>query len=88
MTTPTQLAKSQQEAEDYLREKYGAYRGHFAWRELEVAYTTAYLRAKQETEQAIKDARKQALEDVIQCINSERGGSSDNLILAIERLLK
>jgi len=26
-------------AEDYLRHKYGAYRGHFAWRELEDAYS-------------------------------------------------
>ena len=26
-------------AEDYLRHKYGAYRGHFAWRELEEAYS-------------------------------------------------
>lgn len=26
------------EAEKYLREKYGAYRGHFAWRELEEAF--------------------------------------------------
>lgn len=25
-------------AEDYLRSKYGAYRGHFAWRELEEAF--------------------------------------------------
>lgn len=25
-------------AEDYLRGKYGAYRGHFAWRELEEAF--------------------------------------------------
>jgi len=26
-------------AEDYLRHTYGAYRGHFAWRELEEAYS-------------------------------------------------
>ena len=26
-------------AEDYLRYKYGAYRGHHAWRELEEAYS-------------------------------------------------
>lgn len=26
-------------AEDYMRYKYGAYRGHFAWRELEEAYS-------------------------------------------------
>jgi len=26
-------------AEDYLRYRYGAYRGHFAWRELEEAYS-------------------------------------------------
>ena len=26
-------------AEDYMRHKYGAYRGHFAWRELEEAYS-------------------------------------------------
>ena len=26
-------------AEDYLRHRYGAYRGHFAWRELEEAYS-------------------------------------------------
>lgn len=25
-------------AEDYLREKYGAYRGHHAWRDLEEAF--------------------------------------------------
>ena len=81
MTTPEQLAKWREDWELQFPQ----------WADgvgiLSAASWQGYLRAKQETEQAIKDARKHALEDVIQCINSERGGSSDNLILAIERLL-
>lgn len=30
-------------AEDYLRSKYGAYRGHFAWRLLEQAFVAGQL---------------------------------------------
>jgi hypothetical protein len=45
-------------AENYLREKYGAYRGHFAWRELEEAFTTGHLRAR--TEQATEIAELKA----------------------------
>ena len=52
--TTTQIAESQQKAEDYLREKYGAYRGHFAWREIEEAFTTA------RTEQAAEIAELKA----------------------------
>ena len=35
MLTPEHKAPS---AETWLRARYGAYRGHFAWRELEEAY--------------------------------------------------
>ncbi len=38
MTHPTPQGLPPQTAEDYLRGRYGAYRGHFAWRELEEAF--------------------------------------------------
>ena len=56
--TTTQIAESKRKAEDYLREKYGAYRGHFAWRELEEAFTTGYIRAR--TEQSAEIAELKA----------------------------
>ena len=45
MTHHTPEGLSPQTAEDYLRGRYGAYRGHFAWRELEEAFN-AGLRAQ------------------------------------------
>ena len=45
MNHPTPQGLSPQTAEDYLRGRYGAYRGHFAWRELEEAFN-AGLRAQ------------------------------------------
>lgn len=36
--SPTGESLSARDAEEYLRAKYGAYRGHFAWRELEAAF--------------------------------------------------
>jgi hypothetical protein len=59
--SPEQIAESQQKAEDYLREKYGAYRGHFAWREIEESFTTA--RTEQATEIAALKAQIQGLLD-------------------------
>ena len=38
-TTIKESLKVHSSAEDYLRYRYGAYRGHFAWRELEEAYS-------------------------------------------------
>jgi hypothetical protein len=66
--SPEQIAETQQKAEDYLREKYGAYRGHFAWRELEEAFTTGYLRAR--TEQATEIAALKA--QIKQVVISDR----------------
>lgn len=39
VATVKQSLKVHTSSEDYLRYKYGAYRGHFAWRELEEAYS-------------------------------------------------
>ena len=43
MKTPiTPQGLPPQTAEDYLRGRYGAYRGHFAWRELEEAFNVGF----------------------------------------------
>lgn len=44
-----QEAPEASNAEDYLRNRYGAYRGHFAWRELEDAFN-AGARIRQEAQ--------------------------------------
>ena len=36
--------KKAKDAETWLRERYGAYRGHFAWRELEEAFNAGVQR--------------------------------------------
>lgn len=38
MTDKTDVSKEREAAEKWLRYRYGAYRGHFAWRELEEAF--------------------------------------------------
>lgn len=38
MTDKTDMSKEREAAEKWLRDRYGAYRGHFAWRELEEAF--------------------------------------------------
>ena len=60
MTTPEQLAKWRGEAKSAFRSDYGSFLP-----ENKAPYIEGYLRRCQETEQAIKDARKQALEEAI-----------------------
>lgn len=38
MIEKTDISKEREAAEKWLRDRYGAYRGHFAWRELEEAF--------------------------------------------------
>lgn len=61
MSNETQLAKWREAGEKAWMEDLSVdMRAH-----PKKMYAAGYLRAKQETEQAIKDARKQALEDAI-----------------------
>lgn len=48
------MAEAPQSAEEYLRSKYGAYRGHHAWRELEEAYNAGKKASSQLEEKALR----------------------------------
>ena len=69
MTTPEQLAKWREEFESKLkgddRMSYCSTSRPFVNKSIQSEWQ-GYLRAKQETEKAIKDARKQALEESIE----------------------
>ena len=95
MTTPYQLAKWREEFETntkphkLVRYSGGAYQLDY----MEDTWT-GYLRAKQENEQAIKDARKLALEEAIAICKAFLSGGSNGIQAArvcaynIQELLK
>ena len=85
MTTPEQLTKWREAGNAAWRTHNNPIFSHTP----QTTYVCGYLRRCQETEQAIKDARKQTLEEAIALFNQphvEHFGS--NIVEMLEELLK
>lgn len=94
-TTPEQIAKWREEFEaTYLPEHLLQRHGVYIDRDIQHSWQ-GYLRAKQETEQAVKDARRQALEEAIAICNAtcdpsstEHGNGYNRAALDCEKKIK
>lgn len=69
--TPAEVA-----AEEWLRARYGAYRGHFAWRELEEAFIAGTDSARPQIE---REARAVAVEEAAKLIEDTESGENGKI---------
>lgn len=89
MTTPEQLAKWREEFEKTETNPYleKTVLGMYAVTSIENRWQ-GYLRRCQETEQALKDARKQALEEVLALANDESTNYCNSDFFEFEQAIK